>query len=104
MLRTSKPLIAGWLEIAAGIIWFLVLIFLIVIILGLSVGFGTTQGFHWLRISLLFTGIALPAILAMLGGIFSITRKSWVMALIGSICAVPLQHTETTRGDDEEEE
>ena len=90
MLKTNKPVIAGWLDIAAGIIWLAALVFLILIILGLSVGFGTIAGFHWLRISLLLISIALPGILAILGGVFSITRRSWVFALIGSLCALPL--------------
>lgn len=90
MSKTIKPTIAGWLDIAAGIIWLFVLVFSVLIVVGLAVGFSTTTGFHWFRIWLLFIGLALPAILAILGGAFSIARRRWGLALIGSVCALPL--------------
>jgi hypothetical protein len=34
--------------------------------------------------------LALPGILAIIGGIFSLKRRSWLLALIGSIGMIPV--------------
>ena len=87
MDNKSKSVWAGWLDITAGIIWLLGDAFLFLIIIGLSVGFGAPHIFNLL---LILTIPALPGILAILGGMFSLKRTNWVLAIIGSICAVPL--------------
>jgi hypothetical protein len=63
MVNKSKSVWAGWLDISAGIIWLLGDAFLFLIILGFSVG---------------------------LGGVLTLKRTNWVLAIIGSIRAVPL--------------
>ena len=75
------------MDITAGIIWLLGDAFLFLIIIGLSVGFGAPHVFNLL---LILAMPALPGILAILGGVFSLKRTKWVLAIIGSICAVPL--------------
>jgi len=87
MDNKSKSVWAGWLDITAGIIWLLGDAFLFLIIIGLSVGFGAPHIFNLL---LILTIPAFSGILAILGGMFSLKRTNWVLAIIGSICAVPL--------------
>jgi hypothetical protein len=87
MANKSKSVWAGWLDITAGIIWLLADVFLFLIIMGLSVGFGAP---HVFNILLILAIPALPGILAILGGVCSLKRIKWVLALTGSICAVPL--------------
>ena len=87
MVNKSKSVWAGWLDITAGIIWLLGDAFLFLIIIGLSVGFGAPHIFNLL---LILTIPAFSGILAILGGMFSLKRTNWVLAIIGSICAVPL--------------
>jgi len=90
MVRTNKPVIAGWLDIVAGIIWLFFVVLLILILIGFSVGFGTPSGVTQGRLWLVSITFALPGILAIAGGLFSIRRRNWMLALIGSICVVPL--------------
>ena len=87
MANKSKSVWAGWLDITAGIIWLLGDAFLFLIIIGLSVGFGAPHIFNLL---LILTIPAFSGFLAILGGMFSLKRTNWVLAIIGSICAVPL--------------
>jgi hypothetical protein len=87
MANKSKSVWTGWLDISAGIIWLLGDAFLFLIIIGLSVGFGAP---HIFNIMLILGIPALAGILAILGGIRSLKRTNWVLAIIGSICAVPL--------------
>jgi hypothetical protein len=90
IVRTNKPIIAGWLDIAAGIIWLLLVAFIILLAIGFAVGFGNYNEFSQARIWLVFFGFALPGILAIVGGVFSLKRRIWILALIGSVCAMPL--------------
>jgi hypothetical protein len=87
MANKSKSVWAGWLDISAGIIGLLGDAFLFLIIIGLSVGFGAP---HIFNILLILAIPALASILAILGGACSLKRTNWVLAIIGSICAVPL--------------
>ena len=87
MANKSKSVWAGWLDISAGIIWLFGDAFLFLIIIGLSVGFGAPHIFNLL---LILTIPALLGILSILGGMVSLKRTNWVLAIIGSICAVPL--------------
>jgi hypothetical protein len=90
IVRTSKPTIAGCLDIAAGIIWLLFVAFIILLVIGFAVGFGSYNELSQVRIWSVFFGFALPGLLAIVGGVFSIRRRNWILALIGSVCAVPL--------------
>ena len=87
MANNIKSVWAGWLDISAGIIWLLGDAFLFLIILGLSAGFGAP---HVFNILLILAIPALAGILAILGGVSSLKRTNWVLAIIGSICALPL--------------
>jgi len=90
IVRTNKPTIAGWLDIVAGIIWLLFVAFVILLVIGFAVGFGNYNEFSQARIWVIFIAFALPGILAIVGGVFSQRRRIWILALIGSVCAVPL--------------
>jgi hypothetical protein len=87
MANKSKSVWAGWLDISAGIMWLLGDAFLFLIIIGLSAGSGAP---HVFNILLVLAIPALAGILAILGGVRSLKRTNWVLAIIGSICAVPL--------------
>lgn len=89
MARTYLPVIAGWFDILAGIIGLLFVAFLALLTIGLTIGFGTTGGSQE-RIWSIFSLLAIPGILAIVGGVFSLRRRGWIMAIVGSICAAPL--------------
>jgi hypothetical protein len=89
-IRTKNPLIAGWLDIAAGIIGLLFVAFLTILAIGFAVGFGNPIELSQARIWLMLFVLAVPGILAIVGGVFSLRRRAWILSLIGSICAVPL--------------
>jgi hypothetical protein len=86
MVRTNKPSIAGWLDLAAGTIWILFIAFLTLLIIGLSVDLGSIHGRVWV----ILVAFALPGIFAITGGVFSLNRRAWIVALIGSISVMPL--------------
>ena len=90
MVRTNKPLNAGWLDIVAGVIWLFFVAFLILILIGFSVGFGAPTGIMQVRLWLVCIAFALPGVLGIAGGLFSLRRRNWTLALIGSIFVVPL--------------
>jgi hypothetical protein len=89
VVRTNKPTIAGWLDIAAGIIWLLFDAFLTLFVIGLVVGFGGSVGAIHAHAWVALAAFALPGILAIVGGVFSLRRRIWILALIGSVCAMP---------------
>jgi uncharacterized membrane protein HdeD (DUF308 family) len=87
MEKTWKPMVAGILAIIAGVA-------LVVIgpeILALP---GRILAFPFIR-SLASTAFAVGAvfvilgIIAIVGGIYALKRRSWGLALAGSICALP---------------
>ena len=90
MVKTNKPIIAGWLDIATGIIWLLFVALLILFVIGLVVGFGGSVGAIHTHAWVVLAAFTLPGILAIVGGVFSLRRRVWGLELIGSICAVPL--------------
>ena|SRR5271157_1711086 len=90
MVCNKKPLISGWLDIVAGTIWIFGVAFLTLIILGFSVGFGTPKGSNMLHLCIIIIVVALPGVLSIFGGVVSLKRPSWILALIGSICAILL--------------
>jgi len=87
--RTSKPIVAGGLNIAAGAVRLLALGTLILGILEFSVGFGMPQGATLVRLWAILLALSLPGLLAIAGGISSLKRRRWLLALIGSIGVIP---------------
>jgi hypothetical protein len=71
MNRTWKPIVAGVLDILSG-----------AFLLGITL-FLAIPGITWIVPTLV-----LPAILAIVGGVYAIMRRKWPMALAGSISAV----------------
>jgi hypothetical protein len=90
MVRTNKPTIAGWLDIAAGIIGLLFVAFLTILAIGFAIGFSNPSELNQIRIWSVLFALAIPGILAIIGGVFSLKRRTWILAMIGSVCAVPL--------------
>lgn len=89
MYRTSKPLVAGWLNITAGILWLLAVGLLALVIQGFSVGFGAPQGAAAVRLVVLLVALTLPGLLAIAGGICSLKRRIFLLALTGAVSAIP---------------
>jgi hypothetical protein len=86
MERPWRPLTAGILDIISGV-GMLFVCFWLVLAGGITTVVGNVPA--WVP-NLLF-GLAVPfallAILAVIGGIFAVQRKSWGLALAGSIAA-----------------
>lgn len=89
IMITSKPVVAGWLNIVAGILWLLAVGALILAILGFSVGFGLPQGAALVRLWSILLVLFLPGLLAIAGGISSLKRRRWLLSFIGSIGVIP---------------
>jgi len=93
MEKTWMPTIAGILDIAAGIVSFIGLIFVLVgvSVLAYTEGIGPSMGIPEtliLAIAVVFAILAVIAdVLAIVGGIFALRRKKWGLALAGSIAA-----------------
>jgi hypothetical protein len=85
-----QTILAGWLDMAAGVFWLLAVGLLTLLIVGFSVGFGMPQGVVRL---LRPVGANPGAGTAWLYGnsrrIVSIKRHIWLIALIGSISIIP---------------
>jgi hypothetical protein len=80
--QTWMPMIAGILSIVAGVIDFLV--GLIVGAIGHAVSFITgIWGLGAFGVPHIILGV-----IAVIGGVFALQRKVWVMALVGAICAL----------------
>jgi hypothetical protein len=85
-MKTWKPTTAGILSIISGVF-------------SLLVGIGAvTKGefasrvlFHW-RVELLGSAAIVLGVIAIVGGIFAIKRKVWLLALAGAICALYPPH------------
>jgi len=85
---TWKPIAAGILSIMAGFFWIIGELFISLVLGGLSIilDVGILPAF---LLWLIGAAIAVPGILAIVGGIFSLRRRQWALALIGSVCAIP---------------
>jgi hypothetical protein len=92
MEKTWKPTVAGILEIVSGAVG-------LIAVFGLGIAIGVTGGFfipgteHIPNfVSSLLTGIAISlaitSILSLVGGIYTLQRKLWGLALAGSIAAI----------------
>jgi hypothetical protein len=85
--RTWRPKIAGILSIIAGVIGLIISPLLIAYgsIAMLDIAFGEWWGFYLFQAGFL---LIIAGIIAIAGGIFSLIRKKWWMALAGSISAI----------------
>lgn len=90
MGKTVKPVIAGWLDIAAGIAWLLAAGFSVLVAIGFSVGFGAPQGIRLLRFWTILSVLAAIGFMDIAGGICGVRRRCWSLALVGSITAIPV--------------
>jgi len=80
--QTWMPVVAGILAIIAGVVDFFV--GLIVGAIGHAVGFiSGIWGLGVLGLPHIILGI-----IAVIGGVFALQRKAWVIALVGAICAL----------------
>ena len=81
MEKTWKPTTAGVLAIIAGSLQ---------VICGLVI--AAVGGIGWFFGILWFSAIGAPlivfGIIAIVGGIYALRRRIWVLALVGSICAL----------------
>ncbi len=90
--KTWKPKAAGILDIVAGAIGFIGVIFLITGIM-VTGGLFDIPGIEAVPffVPSLISGIALLAaginVLALIGGIYAVQRKKWGVAMVGSIAA-----------------
>lgn len=92
MEKTSKPIIAGVLEIIAGVLGLLAALSLLIVV-GMTGGsldtpMGPMPAFVPGLIKSMGILTILFAILSLVGGIFAVQRKLWGLALAGSIGAI----------------
>ena len=92
MEQTSKPTIAGILAIISGVLG-------LIWAVGMFIGFGVVSdalgiplGYIPDFVSGIVLGWAIPnliiAVLALVGGVYSVQRKMWGLSLAGSIAAI----------------
>lgn len=79
--KTQLSLAAGIINIAAGGLSLVSLLFMVVFLFIMS---GSEEGMPFFVV-LIPLAMLIPGVLAVVGGIFALRRRSWVMALIGSI-------------------
>lgn len=89
MKSTWKTLIAGILDIVAGCFKLMVVLGLIIAIVVIESGNRTHV--NEVNPTYILIAIAIPtgilAILAIIGGIYTLNRKHWALAIVGSIAA-----------------
>jgi hypothetical protein len=90
MDKTQRPVIAGVLCIISGAIWIIGVVLFALVVVGLMVGFGTTAGFALVRIWIFTIVLIFFGIMDIVAGVLSLRRKKWLIALIGSIFAIPV--------------
>jgi len=79
--KTQLSLAAGIIDIAAGGLSLVSLLFMVVFLFIMA---GSEEGMPFFVV-LIPLAMLIPGVLAVVGGIFALRRRSWVMALIGSI-------------------
>lgn len=82
--RTNWSTAAGIIDIAAGGFSLVSLLFVAVFLFVIA---GSEEEMPFF-IALIPLAMVIPGVLAIVGGIFALRRRSWVMALIGSIALV----------------
>jgi zinc-ribbon domain len=82
--KTQLSLAAGIIDIAAGGLSLVSFLFVSVFVLFVA---GSGEGMP-LYIVLVPLAMLIPSVVAIVGGIFALRRRSWVMALIGSIALI----------------
>jgi len=92
MEKTNKPTVAGVLTIISGVLG-------LILAISMFIGYGVVSGVCGIPVGyipafvpVIVLGTAIPtliiAILAVVGGIFALQRKTWGLALAGSIAAI----------------
>ena len=95
MNKTWKPIVAGILEILAGLV---TLASALIILQMLLVMVGPPWKWHveLLEFIIRLLGLLIPfiavfiGIVSMVGGVYAIKRRRWRLAFVGAICTVPL--------------
>lgn len=82
--KTQLSLAAGIIDIAVGGFSLVSMIFAVVFLFVMA---GSDVGMP-LFVVLIPLAMLIPAVLAIVGGIFALRRRSWVVALIGSIALI----------------
>ena len=82
--KTQLSLAAGIIDIAAGGLSVVTLLFAVVFLFIMA---GSEEEMP-LFIVLIPLAMLIPGVIAIVGGIFALRRRSWVMALIGSIALI----------------
>jgi len=82
--KAQLSLAAGIIDIAAGGLSLVGLLVMVVVLLFVA---GSDDEMP-LFIGLIPLAMLIPSVLAIVGGIFALRRRSWVMALIGSIALI----------------
>ena len=92
MDTTWKPLVAGILQLISGIAGLIVVFGLVIAII--VTGNFAISGLEDVPIftPALLTGITIPlaivSILSLVGGIYTVQRKKWILAIIGSVASI----------------
>ncbi|MFC1982726.1 hypothetical protein ACFLV5_02960 [Chloroflexota bacterium] len=97
--KTYKPIVAGVLDIIAGVLsllgFFCVIVAIVAIVSGVTVFWRFAPevfsfGISFIQAILITVAIflAILGILPLLGGIYGVQRKKWGLALAGSIAAI----------------
>ena len=90
MERTWKPTVAGILAIIAGLLELLAGMALLVGLGLLGSMAGMIPGFPGGLLALFAVPVMILGIVAIAGGIYSLRRKIWGLALAGCICSYPI--------------
>lgn len=98
MEKTWKPVVAGRLNIVAGVIHLIGFVGVIIAIIAISSGpyiwqfapqiFPMAIGMALTILIIVAVFTAIVGILPLIGGIFSVQRRQWGLALAGSIAAI----------------
>lgn len=92
MEKTSKPTVAGILAIISGVLGLIGAVSMFIGFAVVSGALGIPTGYIPEFVPGIVLGTAMPtliiAILALVGGIYTVQRKMWGLALAGSIAAI----------------
>ncbi|MFC1913290.1 hypothetical protein ACFLX7_03770 [Chloroflexota bacterium] len=98
MEKTWKPVVAGILSIVAGVLHLICFVGVIIAIIAIGSGVHLWQyapeifpiAIGWVQTILIIVAVfmAIASILPLIGGVYSVQRKKWGLALAGSIAAI----------------